>query len=87
MSYAVLLTSDAERQLGRLGSSIERRVRDKLVQLAARAGLISHEALTGSHGGLYRLRVGHYRAIYQWDRADQRIIVHRIGHRREIYGR
>ncbi|MCP9791118.1 type II toxin-antitoxin system RelE/ParE family toxin [Vulcanococcus limneticus Candia 3F8] len=32
-----------------------------------------------------RLRVGHYRVVYEWQRSDLVILVVRIGHRRAVY--
>jgi mRNA interferase RelE/StbE len=34
---------------------------------------------------MYRLRVGDWRAVYEIDREQQRIIFYAVGHRREIY--
>jgi mRNA interferase RelE/StbE len=42
-------------------------------------------ALKGEFEGLRRLRVGHYRVIYEWQRNELLILVVRIGHRREVY--
>ncbi len=41
----------------------------------------------GDLAGLYKLRVGDYRVIYEvlWD--EETIVIHAIGHRREIYRR
>ncbi len=41
------------------------------------------EALSGAFAGLYRLRVGDYRAIYA--RTDRGYLVLRIAHRGEVY--
>lgn len=42
-------------------------------------------ALKGEFEGLRRLRVGHYRVVYEWQRSDLVILVVRIGHRRDVY--
>ena len=42
-------------------------------------------ALKGEFEGLRRIRVGHYRVVYEWQRSELVILVVRIGHRREIY--
>jgi mRNA interferase RelE/StbE len=42
-------------------------------------------ALKGEFEGLRRLRVGHYRVVYEWQRSELLILVVRIGHRREVY--
>jgi mRNA interferase RelE/StbE len=42
-------------------------------------------ALKGEFEGLRRLRVGHYRVVYEWQRSELLILVVRIGHCRGIY--
>ncbi|MCP9941513.1 type II toxin-antitoxin system RelE/ParE family toxin [Cyanobium sp. ATX 6E8] len=42
-------------------------------------------ALKGEFEGLRRLRVGHYRVVYEWQRSALVILVVRVGHRREVY--
>jgi mRNA interferase RelE/StbE len=42
-------------------------------------------ALKGEFEGLRRLRVGHYRVVYEWQRSELMILVVRVGHRREVY--
>mgnify|MGYP005844822221 CR=1 FL=1 len=37
------------------------------------------------HEGLYRIRVGHYRVIYEIDDQTRSILVTRVRHRREAY--
>ena len=87
MPYSLLLTENAERELQGLDPAVARRVSDKLAQLAARSDVIPHEALRGQFRRYYRLRIGAYRAIYVLDQANRQIVVHRIGHRRDIYER
>lgn len=41
--------------------------------------------LTANWSGFYKLRVGDYRVIYEFDLELQVIIIIRVGHRREIY--
>jgi mRNA interferase RelE/StbE len=43
------------------------------------------EALTGDFAGLFKLRIGSYRVLYEILREEQIIVIHAIGHRREIY--
>jgi mRNA interferase RelE/StbE len=46
---------------------------------------INPEPLKGRLRGLYKLREGDYRIAYEILRSERLIIVHLIGHRREIY--
>ncbi|MBI5814347.1 MAG: type II toxin-antitoxin system RelE/ParE family toxin [Nitrospinae bacterium] len=41
--------------------------------------------LTGDKKGLWRYRIGDYRAVCAIDQVRQMVIVYRIGHRKEIY--
>ncbi|MCR4406590.1 MAG: type II toxin-antitoxin system RelE/ParE family toxin [Anaerolineae bacterium] len=43
------------------------------------------EPLTGEWKGLFKLRIGSYRAFYTINRSEQQIIVHLVKHRREVY--
>ena len=42
-------------------------------------------ALKGEFEGLRRLRVGHFRVVYECQRSELVILVVRIGHRRDVY--
>lgn len=33
----------------------------------------------------WRIRVGDYRILYEIDDTNQRVIIHRIAHRRDVY--
>ncbi|WP_320073095.1 type II toxin-antitoxin system RelE/ParE family toxin [Nostoc sp. MG11] len=41
--------------------------------------------LTGEWSGFYKLRVGDYRVIYEFEIESQLIIITKVGHRSEIY--
>lgn len=79
------LTPNAEGDLARLDQSIAQRVLKKLRWMAENFEVVKHEALTGEWEGVFKLRVGDYRVLYTFDAAQQRIIVHFIKHRREVY--
>ena len=42
-------------------------------------------ALTGEFEGLRRLRVGHYRLVYEWRRSELMTLVVRISQCRKVY--
>jgi mRNA interferase RelE/StbE len=46
---------------------------------------LAPQALTGNLSGLFKLRIGDYRAIYSFNDETGMITIHRIGHRSEIY--
>jgi mRNA interferase RelE/StbE len=83
MTYTIVITPRAERQI----RSLERPTRTRVIQ--AIEGLANDPRppgaikLVGREG--YRLRVGDYRIIYTIDDAGRIVIVAQVGHRRDIY--
>ena len=62
-----------------------KRIVRKLRWLADNLNDLSPEPLKGGFSGLYKLRQGDYRIIYEIVRSEETIVVHLIGHRREVY--
>jgi len=58
---------------------------EKLLELAEDIDAVDHYALKGQWKGLYRIRIGDYRVIYDLIHEDYLIVVEAIGHRRDIY--
>ena len=83
--YDVVFTTEAENDLVSLNKLIAQRILKKLRWLAENFELITPEPLTGQWQGWFKLRVGDYRVVYQFSRAEERIFVHLIKHRREVY--
>ncbi|MBI5563735.1 MAG: type II toxin-antitoxin system RelE/ParE family toxin [Chloroflexi bacterium] len=83
--YEIELLEAAEEQLAQLDRPTGRRFVKRLNWLAANFSDIRPEPLTGDLAGLYKFRVGDYRIVYEVIDTERLIIVHAIGHRREIY--
>jgi mRNA interferase RelE/StbE len=82
----VEFAQEAEVDLDRLDKTIAQRVLKKLRWLAENFESIRPEPLTGQWQGMFKLRVGDYRALYTLKGDEQiTIIVHLIKHRREVY--
>jgi mRNA interferase RelE/StbE len=83
--YCIRILKAAAQDLERLDKPTGRRIVQRINWLAANVDAIRLEALTGDLAGLYKLRVGDYRIIYEvlWD--EETIVIHAVGHRREIY--
>ncbi len=77
----------AVQQLERLDSRLAHRILAKVEWLAGHADQFPHEALRGAPSSRFKLRVGAYRVIYSLQRDMRLIVVHLVGHRREIYKR
>ena len=85
MSYELEFSRRAEDDLSSLDRQVEQRVRNRINEMAASARTWQHQALTGQFRGQFRLRAGAYRARYELDHANRRIIVLRVQHRSTSY--
>ncbi len=85
--YELRILESAARDLQKLDAQIARRILARLRWLAENFDNLRPEALAGNMAGLFKLRVGDYRVIYETLPEDRVIVVHLIGHRREVYRR
>ena len=83
--YHVRILKEASRELARVDKPVGHRIIERINWLAENLNDIRHEALSGDLVGLYKLRVGDYRVIYEVIHNEETIVIHAIGHRREIY--
>jgi mRNA interferase RelE/StbE len=77
----------AARELARLDKPVARRVVKRIRWLATNLDDLTPESLTGDLAGLYKLRAGDYRVLYEILHEEQGIVIHQIAHRREVYRR
>ena len=80
--YNVKFTARALEQLEGLDKPIAQQVLKKLHWMAENFDQITHLPLSGNLKGVFKLRVGDYRALYTFDRTE--IVVHFVQHRQEI---
>lgn len=85
MAYAIEYEPEAVADLKRLAPNTRKRIVAKIQWLAANFEELRPIPLAANLSGFYKLRVGDYRIIYEFDRALRTITVDRVGHRREIY--
>jgi mRNA interferase RelE/StbE len=89
LAWRIDYTANALGQLRRLDRQISERISDYMERRIAlladprSAGV----ALTGRLGGYWRYRVGDYRIICVVEDDVLRVLVVRVGHRREVYRR
>ena len=83
--YTVRLLKAASRELARLDKPIATRIVERIRWLAENLDSAKPIALKGELAGLYKLREGDYRIICEMIRKEKVIVIHSIGHRREIY--
>ena len=85
--YHIRILDAAARELARLDKPVGRRVVRRVKWLAANLDNLNPQSLAGDLTGLYKLRVGDYRVLYEILQDEQTIVIHEIGHRREVYRR
>ena len=87
MAYTIRILKSAARELARLDKVTGRRIARRITWLAQNADTMKSEGLKGELAGLFKLREGDYRIVYQILRQEKTIVIHSIGHRREVYRR
>lgn len=87
MAWDIDYANSALEQLRKLDRAVARRILDYMDERIADQDdpRNSGKALTGPLGGLWRYRVGDYRVICEIQDARLRILVIRLGNRRDIY--
>jgi len=83
--YRLRILDAATRQLQHLDKPSGLRIVERINWLAANLDSIKPEPLTGDLSDFYKLRVGDYRVLYQIVHEEKSVVIHAIGHRREIY--
>jgi mRNA interferase RelE/StbE len=83
--YQVEFRPRAAQDFQNLDDAVAGRVLKKLRWLAENFDSLKPEPLTGPFTGLFKLRVGNYRVIYQANREKKLLTVRPVGYRREIY--
>jgi len=85
--YKIKLTDTAESDLAKLDKPVALRVVNRLQWLADSFETLSPTPLTGPFRSDFKLRVGDYRVLYNFDRLEKVITVHIIDHRSRVYKR
>lgn len=87
MAWTIEYTDAARRQLRKLDKSAARRILDYMDQHVLRLEDPRRigKALRGPLGDLWRYRVGDYRIICDLEDVRLRVLVVRVGNRRDVY--
>ncbi|MBI3241979.1 MAG: type II toxin-antitoxin system RelE/ParE family toxin [Chloroflexi bacterium] len=83
--YTVRILKAASHELATLDKPVARRIVERIRWLAENLDSIKPKALRGELSGLYKLREGDYRIIYGIIRKEKVVVIHSIGHRKEVY--
>jgi mRNA interferase RelE/StbE len=84
MSYKLVYTRRAEKDIKKLDPSIKHQIGKALLKLQDNP-LEHSEKLTNFEIGTYRSRTGDYRVVFDIEGKD--VVILRVGHRKEIYKR
>ena len=84
MTYEIIFSDKALRQIKKLEKNVQERIIAVLERIRVRPETYVTK-LVGDPG--YKLRVGDYRVILDIDNKILRILILKVGHRKNIYGR
>ena len=84
-AYSVRILKPAIRELEKLDKNNAKRIVERIDWLSGNFPSIKPIALKGELSGLFKIREGDYRIIYQIIHKEKTLVIHVIGHRREIY--
>jgi mRNA interferase RelE/StbE len=85
--YSIRLLKTASKDLAKLDRDVAARIVDRLEWLSQNFSFTKLFPLKGDLAGLYKIREGSYRIIIEIRRSENTILVHAIGHRRDVYKR
>lgn len=82
----IQIANRARKQLARLDSAAQARIRAKIMAYAADPTTQANNVKALKGGGGYRLRVGDYRVLFEVDDASANtMFIYRIAHRKDAY--
>ncbi len=85
-SYSIRFRPSVEKDVRRIATSDLRRIFEQIEALSADPFPRGVAKLAGAEG-LYRVRAGNYRIIYEVDQPSHQIVIQYIRHRRDAYRR
>ena len=83
MTHSLQILRHAQKELAQLPTNAYEQTHDAIRDLSYDPRPRNWRQLTGREG--WRIRVGHYRVIYEIDDRRQVVAVAHVGHRRDVY--
>jgi mRNA interferase RelE/StbE len=84
MSYTILITKQAKKDIDALEPTLRKRLGKKLLQVASLEDIhVVAKHLVNSAIGDHRIRMGDYRVLF--DLEDRDMVILRVQHRKEVY--
>ena len=84
MTYSVVTTRRADREITRLAPRIRRQVLEKMLSLSNNPRPQDIKTLRGRERS-FRVDSGEYRVLFEIDDPERVVTIFRVGHRREVY--
>ena len=80
------MMSIAQRAISPLDSPVQTSILNRIEWIGDNAELLRHQAMKGDEWhGCFKYSVGDYRITYQLNNSVKKMIVLKVGHRREVY--
>ena len=83
--YSIRILKPATKELEKLNVRTAERITERIRWLSENIRSAKLFPLKGELAGLYKIREGSYRVIFEIIHDERLIIIHSIGHRRDIY--
>lgn len=80
----VYITLRAQKDLDRLPNKLGSKIYSEITKLAENPYPMGSKKLQG-WGGMYRIRIGDYRVIYEVGGKLQEVVIAKIKHRKDVY--
>jgi len=85
VSYKLDFSDEGKLSFSSLDKAVAQRILNKLKWLTQNIGAITPLPLKWNYEGLFKLRIGDWRVIYDINHDQKILTVHKAGHRSEIY--
>jgi len=85
--YSIRILKPATKELAKLDKIISQRIVERIRWLSLNIQSIKLYQLKGEFSGLYKIREGSYRIIFEILYKEKLIVIHSIGHRKDLYKR
>ena len=83
--YSLNFTPQGEASFASVDKAISQQILNKLKWLIQNIDNVNHKKLRRDLAGLYKLRIGDWRVIYEINQTARIVTIHKVGHRRDIY--
>ena len=85
--YSLRILQSAAKELEKIDRSMAERIADRIQWLSENLDSTKLYPLKGELKDLYKIREGSFRIIFEIVKSERTIIIHSVGHRRELYKR